>query len=137
MALDVSGLSVPDAVVALRSFPRRYGELLRSFEGDDNIEAMARRVSPDGTSAMEATEDTVRTFGLLGQALQQVLVRDQPVVHAGVLATRVIVHSWRSPSAYIRSSSRRSPACVILGPEAGRGSRAGSTRPCLVGTLVE
>jgi len=85
MALDVSRLSVPDALVALRSFPRRYREVLRSFEGDDNIEAMARRIGPRGTSAIDDTYDTVRTLELLGQSLQQVLVHDGPVLHAGTL----------------------------------------------------
>jgi hypothetical protein len=85
MALDVSRLNAVDAAVALRSFPRRYREELSSFKGDDNIEAMARRIGPDGQSAVDITTDTVRSIELLSQALQQVLVHDQPVLHAGVI----------------------------------------------------
>jgi hypothetical protein len=85
MALDVSRLNAVDAAVALKSFPRRYREALSSFKGDDNIEAMARRIGPDGDSAIDALTDTVRTIELLSQALQQVLVHDQPVLHTGVV----------------------------------------------------
>lgn len=85
MALDLSRLSSGDAVAALRSYPRRYRSVLQSLEGDDNIEALARQAGPDGDSAIDATVDTVRTFELLGQALAEVLRRDQPVLHAGVV----------------------------------------------------
>jgi len=85
MALDLSNLSAADAVAALRSYPRRYRATLAPIEGDDNLDAMAQRVGPEGVSALDLAGDTVRTLGLLSQALRQVLVHDDPVVHAGVV----------------------------------------------------
>ncbi len=86
MSLDVSNLSVGDALVALRSYPRRFSSLLSPLPGDDEtIDALARRVGPDGVSALDLLTDVVRSLGLLGQAIHQTVYGDAPVLHPGVV----------------------------------------------------
>lgn len=78
------GLSPNDAVVALRSFPRRYREVFASIEGDDTIEALAARIGPDGRSAAGVVSDVTRTWALLGEALRQIVFTESAVVHPAV-----------------------------------------------------
>ena len=86
MSLDVSNLSVGDALVALRSYPRRFSSLLSPLPGDEEtIDAIARRVGPDGVSALDLLTDAVRSLGLLGQAIHQTVYGESPVLHAGVI----------------------------------------------------
>ncbi|MFN8037792.1 MAG: hypothetical protein U0Q07_01155 [Acidimicrobiales bacterium] len=86
MSLDVSNLSVGDALVALRSYPRRFSSLLAPIPGDEEtIDAIARRVGPTGTSAIDLLTDAVRSLGLLGQAIHQTVYGDAPVLHPGVI----------------------------------------------------
>lgn len=82
---DLSSLSPADAVVALRSFPRRYREVLRPIDDDESIDEMAQRLGPDGRSALEVAVDTVRTWALQREALRQIQLADTPVVHPAVL----------------------------------------------------
>ncbi len=79
-----SGLAPSDAVVALRSFPRRYREVFASIKGDDTIEEMAARIGPDGRSAAGVASDVTRTWALLGEALRQIVFTDGAVVHPAV-----------------------------------------------------
>jgi len=64
--LDVSRLAPDDAVAALRSYPRRFREVLTSVEPED---------LPD--EAIEHADHAARSLALLGEALRQVLVRDR------------------------------------------------------------
>ena len=68
-ALDVSRLSPEDAVAALRSYPRRFRELLTSADEED-VPA----------EAVEHADHVARTFALVGEALRQVLVQDDPTL---------------------------------------------------------
>ena len=73
--LDVSHLSVQDAVAALRSFPRRFAALLELEEGED----------PAGlASAVEETDHAGRDLAVLAEAVSAALVRDDPVLHPAV-----------------------------------------------------
>jgi hypothetical protein len=82
-ALDLSHLSGPDAAVALRSYPRRFREAV--LGGDRaKAEELAFQIGPTGHSVAELVSNTASSFVLLGQALHQVLVGDDAVVHAGV-----------------------------------------------------
>jgi hypothetical protein len=81
---DVSNLSAPDAVVALRSFPRRFRSAVLPIADDPTVEALAERVGPDGHSALDHVVAVTNTLVLLGQALRQVLITEDPVLHAGV-----------------------------------------------------
>lgn len=82
--LDLSRLSGPDAVVALRSYPRRFRAAAVPVEGDPLVEEWSGRIGPEGTSALDAIVATANTWALLGRALHEVLVQDDPVLHAAV-----------------------------------------------------
>jgi hypothetical protein len=82
-SLDLSRLSGPDAVVALRSYPRRFRTAILPTD-DPEVEELAYQVGPDGHSALDHVVATTNTFVLLGQALRQALTGGDPVVHAAV-----------------------------------------------------
>jgi hypothetical protein len=84
MSLDLTRLAPGDAVVALRSFPRRYRDELVPIPDDDRIEEFATRLGPDGESALDVVNDVVRTWVLLGQELRRVLTTDTPMLHPAV-----------------------------------------------------
>ncbi len=67
--LDVSRLSPDDAVAALRSYPRRFREVLTSVEPDD-VPA----------EAVEAADHVARSVAMLAEALRQVVVQDNPTL---------------------------------------------------------
>ena len=72
-ALDVSRLSPEDIVAALRSYPRRFRELLTSVEPHD-VPA----------EAIEHADHVARSLALLGEAMRQVLVQDEPTLMPAV-----------------------------------------------------
>jgi hypothetical protein len=82
---DLSSLSPSVATAALRSYPRRYREALRPLADDESVEELARRYDDDGTCALDLVADTVRTWTVQGEALRQIDVGEQPVVHPGVV----------------------------------------------------
>jgi len=69
----VSRLSPADAVAALRSYPRRFHEVLTSVEPD---------LLP--VDAIDEADHVARSVALLGEALRQVLVQDDPTLMPGV-----------------------------------------------------
>jgi len=81
---DVSNLAAPDAVVALRSYPRRFRSTVLPITDDPTVEALAERVGSTGHSAVDIVVSVTNTWLLIGQALRQVLIEDAPVIHAGV-----------------------------------------------------
>lgn len=84
-ALDLSHLNPPDAVAALRSYPRRFRSALRPIADDEEIDEIAHRAGRDGRSAMQVVSDVTRTFVLLGEALRQMAMSDDPLLHPAVL----------------------------------------------------
>jgi hypothetical protein len=82
-SLDLSRLSGPDAVAAMRSYPRRYRSTVLPVP-DDDAEELAMRLGPGGVSALDLVVNTTNTWALLGQALHRVIIDDEPVLHAGV-----------------------------------------------------
>jgi hypothetical protein len=80
--LDLSRLSPPDAVAALRSYARRFRTLLTSFDDDDVARAddLVHRAGPDGLSAVDHADHVARSIAILGEALRQVLVHDEPTL---------------------------------------------------------
>lgn len=83
--IDVSRLSPSDAAAALRSYPRRYGALLRPIRDDEDVEALAHRVGPEGRSGIEIVSDVTRTLVILREALHQINVSPTPVLHPAVV----------------------------------------------------
>lgn len=67
--LDVSRLSPDDVVAAIRSYPRRFRELLTAVDAAD---------VPD--EAVEHADHVARSLALLGEALRHVLVQDAPTL---------------------------------------------------------
>ena len=83
-----------DAVVALRSFPRRYRALVLPV-ADPVVEARAQQVGPGGVSAVELVADTVRTWLIQREALRQTQVHDFPLFHPAVL--HADERHWHTP----------------------------------------
>jgi hypothetical protein len=83
--VDLSRLAPADASAALRSYGRRYRQLLAPIADDDDVEELAHRVGPEGRSAIEITSDVTRTLVLLHEAERQITVHDTPVLHPAVL----------------------------------------------------
>jgi hypothetical protein len=82
--MDTSSLSPTDAAVALRSFPRRYGEAAATLTDGESPAREARGAIGDD-SVLHLTADTTRSVALLLQAVRSVLVTTTPVLHAGVV----------------------------------------------------
>lgn len=82
--LDVSRLSAADAVTALRTYPRRYRAAL-AVGDDDDVDELALRLGPDGTSAHEHLVDAASSLMLLGRALRQVVHEQAPLLHPAVV----------------------------------------------------
>ncbi len=73
-----------DAVVALRTFPRRYRALVLPAE-DPVVEAQAHQVGPEGVSAVDLVGDTVRSWLIQREALRQTQINDFPIFHGAVV----------------------------------------------------
>jgi hypothetical protein len=69
-----------DAVVALRSLPRRYRGLFAGLAEDESPDALARRVTGDGHSALDHIAAASRSLTTAHRTLDQVLVSDDPVL---------------------------------------------------------
>jgi hypothetical protein len=104
-------LSPRDAVVALRSFPRRYREVFAAIEGDDGLDAVAARLGPDGQSAAGVVSDVTRTWALLTEALRQIVFTEGEVLHPAVGDARQ--RSWEATH-----PDRIEDTLVLLGHEA-------------------
>lgn len=84
MSVDVSHLSPSDAVVALRSYPRRFRGLLEAFDDDEKPEDLVRRPGPDGRSGLDHADHAARAVAAYAAALHEVLVSDRPTVQVEV-----------------------------------------------------
>lgn len=84
---DLSSLMPGDAVVALRTLPRRYSAALGV--ADEVTEARAHRIGAEGVSAVEVVLTTIATWSVLEGALRQVAHSDDPVLHPAVSDQRL------------------------------------------------
>jgi hypothetical protein len=84
-SLDLSNLSGSDAVVALRSYPRRFRSAVAAIKDDPNAEELAHRIGAGGHSAVDVLLQTRNTWVLQARALHDALVNKDPVVHAAVV----------------------------------------------------
>jgi hypothetical protein len=78
--LDVSRLSPSDSVAALRSYPRRFRALMTSLDEDEHPDDLVHRAGPDGLSAVDHADHVARAVAVLGEAMRQVLVQDEPTL---------------------------------------------------------
>ena len=76
--------SPADAVVALRSLRRRWHGLFAGLRDDERPDDLAHRTGTDGRSALDHAQHATRALSLLGRALEQVLVDEQPTLHPAV-----------------------------------------------------
>ena len=84
MSPDSPSLAPNDAVVALRSMPRRYRAALLPVD-DPEVESRAVTIGPAGVSATDLAADTVRTLTVLERALHDVRVTTEPVLHPAIV----------------------------------------------------
>ena len=79
--LDYDTISPIDAVVAVRSFPRRYRALLTTLDPEDDEESVLRRRPAPGTwSAVEYTAHVADVLDERATAVRKVVVGDHPTV---------------------------------------------------------
>ena len=134
------GLAPSDAVVALRSFPRRYREVFASIEGDDTIEALAARIGPGGRSAAGVVSDVTRTWALLGEALRQILFTEGAVATPGGGRRRAALVGGGPPRRRSRTpspcSGHEADALVDLVRRVADASDWGRSAPVAGGTPV-
>lgn len=84
--LDVSRVSPADAAVTLRSLPRRYRGLFAAAARPDDPggDDLVRRLGPDGHAALDHLALATRGLVVIGHALGQVLIQDDPYLHVAV-----------------------------------------------------
>lgn len=81
---EFSSVSPNDAVIAMRSWPRRYTALLRPIDDESNDEKVAQ-IGRDGVSALEVATDTARTWALIEKAMNDIRLHDETIVHPAVI----------------------------------------------------
>jgi len=74
--LEYDLLSPQDAIQALRSFPRRYREVIGPFIDDDEV--LRRRPNPDTWSALEYTAHVADILDAMTPQLVEVVQKDNP-----------------------------------------------------------
>lgn len=77
--LDYDTVSASDAVVALRSYPRRYRQVLEPLaERDDGDEVLRRRPEPDTWSVLEYTAHVADLMPLMAEIFTRMVREDDP-----------------------------------------------------------
>ncbi len=80
--LDYDTVSPGDALVAVRSFPRRYRALLTVLDPEEDGESVLRRRPAPGTwSAVEYTAHVADVLDELAAAIRRIVVVDHPTIH--------------------------------------------------------
>lgn len=79
--LEYGRLQPPDVKVAVRSFPRRFRQVLAAARGDDAAEALIRR-RPDATtwSALEYTAHVADIFEAFSEAIRRTYDEERPTL---------------------------------------------------------
>lgn len=113
--LDYATIGPGDALVAVRSFPRRYRALLTSLgQDEDRDSAVRRRPAPDTWSAVEYTAHVADRLDELADAVRRVVVEDRPAVRLGDADKRAVEQrygDWDSTEALFALDH----ACARLG----------------------
>lgn len=82
--LDPTTVRPPDAIVAVRSYPRRYRRLLVRLDDEEGAGIITRRPGPDQWSALEHAVHVADVLEAVGRALERVRVHDDPSVDVEV-----------------------------------------------------
>jgi hypothetical protein len=99
--LDLDAIQPPDAVVAVRSLPRRWRGTFAKAGDEEDIEALLRRRPADGgPSALDHACRVAEALALLDGHVRRTAVADQPDLSpADVAPERVAACAGRSPEA--------------------------------------
>lgn len=73
-------LSPADAIVALRSFPRRWRELLAGFPADEGEDAAVRRRLAGGWSALEHVAHVSQALSAQAERLERIRHLERPTI---------------------------------------------------------
>ena len=84
--LDPTTVRPPDAVVAIRSYPRRYRRLLVRLDDEEGAGVVTRRPGPGQWSALEHAVYVADVLEAVGRALERVRVHDGPSIDIEVRA---------------------------------------------------
>jgi len=88
-------VSPRDAVVAVRSFPRRYRGLLATAGPSDAPDAVfRRRPDPNTWSALEYTAHVADRLDHLGPAIRRVVYEDRPLIEVFDGGERAVGHGY-------------------------------------------
>lgn len=80
--LDYHTISPRDAVLAARTFPRRYRSVLTHFDADEDPDSvLRRRPASGGWSALEYTAHVADVLDLLAPTIRRIEVEDDPVIN--------------------------------------------------------
>ncbi len=78
--LDPSTVKPPDAIAAIRSYPRRYRRLLVRLDDEEGAGIVTRRPGPDQWSALEHAVHVADVLEVVGEAVERVQIHDDPSV---------------------------------------------------------
>ena len=80
--LDYDTISPRDAVLAVRTYPRRYRSLLTHFDPDEDVdEVIRRKPAPDVWSALEYTVHVAEVLDLTAPTIRQIVSEDNPQLY--------------------------------------------------------
>jgi hypothetical protein len=101
--LDLDGMAPPDAVVAVRSLPRRWrGAFARAGDEEDTEALLRRRPAGGGPSALESACRVAEVLALLEGHVRRTTVSEQPDLSpADVDPGRVASCAERAPEAVL------------------------------------
>jgi uncharacterized damage-inducible protein DinB len=86
--LDLRTVRPPDALAAIRSYPRRYRRLLVRLDDEQGADIVTRRPGPGEWSALEHAVHVADVIEAVGEALERVQVHDDPSVDIEVRSPR-------------------------------------------------
>jgi hypothetical protein len=78
--LDYDTISPHDTIVAIRSYPRRYREVLGDLGDPARVEMVRRRPDPNTWSALEYTAHVRDILGYMAEAFLRILREDNPKI---------------------------------------------------------
>jgi sulfur carrier protein ThiS len=85
MSAPYDSMSMSDAIVTLKSLPRRFNEALAGPVGDDAWERTIRTPGPSGRSALGCVGRADAELTALGTAIASIPLEKTPVVNLGPL----------------------------------------------------
>jgi hypothetical protein len=78
--LGYDTISPHDAIVAIRSYPRRYREVLGDLDDPARVEMVRRRPDPTTWSALEYTAHVRDILGYMAEVFLRILREDNPKI---------------------------------------------------------